>query len=143
MDIIYLLPVALHEYLAGGVKGYMGQNIYRQSIFFLVSKLIIDVLLMAVLIGFVTAIKHLLEYFKVQIELTDKTVILKMGILTSNVTEVPYSKINSISVRKGIVGSMLGYGDIVILTGNDVSGIVFKGIENPDQLKMAINNRQS
>lgn len=121
----------------------MGQNIYRQSMSFLVSKLLIDGLLMMVLIGFITAIKHILEYYRVQIELTDKTVILKMGILTTNVTEVPYSKINSISVRKGIVGSMLGYGDIVILTGNDVSGIVFKGIENPDQLKAALNNRQS
>lgn len=120
----------------------MEQTTFRQSMSFLVRKLIVDGFLLMLLIGFFTGIKHILEYFNTQIQLTTKTVILKKGIFTSNVTEVPYSKVNSISVRKGVLGSMFGYGDLVILTGNDVAGIVFKGIENPDQIKMAINNHQ-
>lgn len=111
---------------------------YKQSIAYLSIKLLVDILLMTVLIGFFTFIKHLYDYICTSITLTGNGVILKRGLVTSNVTEIPYTKINSITIKQGILGQFLNYGDVIILAGNDLVGIPFKGISSPEEIKRQI-----
>jgi len=74
------------------------------------------------------------------VRLTDNSVVYSKGILSRQANEVPYSKINSVNVKQGMVEQGLGYGDVIIMTGNDVNGIVLENIENPQGLKTDIMN---
>jgi uncharacterized membrane protein YdbT with pleckstrin-like domain len=94
-----------------------------------------DVLLMPIIIGFFTFFSHLVSYFSQSIRITSDSIELKKGIINIDRTEVPHSKINSIQVRQGIFGRLFNFGNVTISTGNDTSGIVFKHIESPNELK--------
>lgn len=72
------------------------------------------------------------------VKLTDSSVVYSKGILSRRSNEVPYSKINSVNIKQGMVEQGLGYGDVIIMTGNDVNGIVLENIENPQGLKSDI-----
>lgn len=100
-----------------------------------------DIVLMIVVIGFLTGAVHLLKYLSESLSLDDKHLKLKTGILSNHEVEIPFDKINTISVRQGLLGKILNFGDIVIHTGNDVSGIAFKSIDNPQQIKVLVQSK--
>ena len=121
----------------------MDEKVYRESNVKLTVDIIVDVILMALLIGFIRLPIHILEYLKKSVALGANGVILKTGVLSTTTTEIPFSKINSVTVNRGVFGKIFGYGDIAILAGNDVQGIPFKGIDNPERLKNEIMSRVS
>ena len=104
-------------------------------------RIAIDILLSFMIIGIPLLIKQIIEYTSISIELNEGSVNLRKGFVNKIDTEVGYTKINAITVKKGLLGSMLGYGDILITTGNDINALVFKGIENPDEVKRAISSK--
>lgn len=114
---------------------------YRQSGKYLAMLLVSDAILMMLFIGFLLALIHLIEYFGSSLTITKNGVILKKGILSSSTIDIPYSKINSITVKQGPLGRSVGYGDILLMTGNDVSGIPFKGIGDPELVKAIIQKQ--
>ena len=117
------------------------EQTYKQSTVSLAIKLAIDCVLMLILIGFYLFVKHLLEYLNSSLTVTDKMLIIKRGIFSTASTEVPYTKINSINVRESLLGKMLGYGDLIVSTGNDISGVVFQRIQSPQEAKKAIQSK--
>lgn len=114
------------------------ENTYKQSTVSLVVRLAIDCVLMIIIIGFYLFVRDILRYLNSSLTVTDKMLIIKKGIVSTVSTEVPYTKINSINVRESLFGKILGYGDLVVSTGNDVSGVVFQGIQSPQEAKKAI-----
>lgn len=116
-------------------------KVYRPSTTLLIFWLVIDLLLACVIIGFILMAYHLWQYFSMSLTLGDKGLILKTGILATRVVEIKYEKINTLTVHQGFLGNMLGYGNLVILAGNDVSGIVVKDIDNPQTVKAEIDSR--
>lgn len=119
------------------------QKEYRESVASAYTKLTIDFFLCFVLVGIPLIVKHWLEYTHNTITLGDKALVLKKGVLTVDTTDIPYAKINTVRIKVGMLGRLLNYGDIVIHSGNDTSGIVFKGIEAPERLKQEIQNKQA
>lgn len=117
------------------------EQIYKQSTVSLVIRLAIDCLLMVVIIGFFLFVRDILKYLNSSLTVTEKMLIIKKGVFSTASTEVPYSKINSINVRESMFGKIFGYGDLVVSTGNDVSGVVFQGIQSPQEAKKAIQSR--
>jgi len=111
---------------------------YRQSVVKLAVSLFIDFLLMSIVIGFLLFPIHIIEYLRNFITITPKGVLMKKGILTSTDIEIPFQKINTVTVRRGVLGKIFGYGDIYIFAGNDIHGIPFKGLEAPEKLKAEI-----
>lgn len=89
----------------------------------------IDVLILAALIALV------LTYFFQHITIDPSTVTLTTGLFAQNSTEIPLAKINTVVVKRGIFGRALNYGNLVIFTGNDKSGIKFRGLDRPDEVK--------
>lgn len=114
---------------------------YRISSSILVLYLIIDFLLMAVAIGFITGIYHIVIYLTQKLILTPTHVVIKTGVFGSNEHEIPYRMINSISVKQGVWGKSFGFGTIAIMAGNDSSGLPFKGVDKPQEIKNEINRR--
>ena len=113
---------------------------YRQSSAFLILASLVCV---CTIFGLVFLPGILLSYTHNKIELGEKMVTLSRGVVTATVTDVPYGRINSVSVRKGQMGSLTNSGTVVISTGNDVDGIVFKNIERPEELKRALQARMA
>jgi uncharacterized membrane protein YdbT with pleckstrin-like domain len=98
-----------------------------------------DVLLMPIIIGFFLFFSHLITYFSQSIKVTNDSIELKKGIINIDKTEVPHSKINSVQVKQGIFGRMFNFGDVIMSTGNDTSGIKFRHIESPNELKESLS----
>ena len=101
------------------------------------------ILFFAWMIGVVTGIIHLAKLLSEKLTIGEKHLKLKTGILSNNEVEVPYAKINTISVKQGLFGKMLNFGAIVIYTGNDTSGIVFNQLDNPSEIKREIQQKMN
>lgn len=81
-----------------------------------------------------------------KVELTQTSVVCSSGLITKRSDEIPYTKINNVSVKQNLHERMLGYGDVVIVAGNDIDGIILENIENPNELRdeiMAMVNKSS
>lgn len=89
----------------------------------------LDVLILVALIALV------LSYFFQHITIDTNTVTLTTGLLAQNTTEIPLTKINTVMVKRGLFGRAFNYGNLVIFTGNDSSGIKFRGLDRPDEVK--------
>lgn len=116
-------------------------KVYRQSIAYLVPKLAVQGFFSLLMIGIPFFIGTVLEYFTAEIRLESKSVLLKRGVLGSKKTEIPYRKINSISINQGLLGKLFNYGDVIVMAGNDSSGIPFKGISSPETVKSDIYSK--
>ena len=68
---------------------------------------------------------------------TNKRVIIKLGVLTTRSVEVLLPKIESITVTQSLVGRMFGYGEIVVI-GTGGTEEPFAGIQAPLDFRQAI-----
>lgn len=68
---------------------------------------------------------------------TNKRIIVKLGFFTTRTLELLHSKVETISVYQGLLGKMLGYGDIVV-TGSGGTREVFKAVASPLELRRAV-----
>ncbi len=75
-----------------------------------------------------------------QISLTTRRLTQRRGnILTGNETAMSLERVTDINVNKSLLGSILGYGDIVIQSaGSDSAEISFTSLQNPDKLRELI-----
>lgn len=71
--------------------------------------------------------------------LTNKRIILKTGIIMRNSKELMLRKCESINVRQSIMGRILGYGDVIVSTGEDKD--VFKYVKGPMAFSTKINEQ--
>lgn len=116
---------------------------YRTSRTMFMLAMTVDLLLLCPTFGIwiIFMIRHILTYMNQSLIIGQQGLVLKTGILRVQTHDIRYSKINSITVSKGMMGRMFGYGTITIFTGNDVSGIKFKNVDNPDQIKREIDSK--
>lgn len=69
--------------------------------------------------------------------ITNKRIIMKAGILSVNLLENNVSKIDSIKIEKSLLGRVLGYGTIIVVTAGSSDGFNF--VANPDMFKRKFN----
>lgn len=115
--------------------------LYRQSNTLFAIYIIWDLLLSCIGIGLILIPIHLLQRYNSSLTLGSKGLILRLGILSTVLHEIRYDKINSITVKQSTFGNLLGYGSLVILTGNEVSALIFKDLDNPHRIKKEIEAR--
>jgi uncharacterized membrane protein YdbT with pleckstrin-like domain len=68
---------------------------------------------------------------------TNKRIVVKLGFFTTRTVELLHSKVETISVNQGLLGKMLGYGDIVV-TGSGGTREEFKAVAAPLELRRAV-----
>ncbi len=137
---------------------------YRPSKSLLVLKLVLDVLitlalvwfawwvsgqihqipqtiamLVAAAVGIVIIFWHWLRYRHTFVAVAANTVEYQTGIFNKDGDDIPYGRINNVKMHRSMLGRMLGYGTIMIYSGNDVEAIRFPHIHNPKGLKEEIN----
>ncbi|HUD11911.1 MAG TPA: PH domain-containing protein [Candidatus Saccharimonadia bacterium] len=72
------------------------------------------------------------------VTLNDTGLTYVQGIISHRSETVPYDKINSVNVQQGPLENVLGYGTVVIVTGNDDEPITLVDIEKPHELRSDI-----
>jgi uncharacterized membrane protein YdbT with pleckstrin-like domain len=60
-------------------------------------------------------IAPLIEFSTSEFAITNKRVIIKVGLITRRTLEMNLNKIESVNVNQGLLGRLLGYGTIVIV----------------------------
>lgn len=89
----------------------------------------VDAMLCGIWLGF-----GYLYYRRIEMAVTNKRVVCKTGIISVHSEELQWNRIESIEIRQGIFGRLLGYGD-VYFSGTGVSYVRFGTIRDPWQTK--------
>jgi len=88
----------------------------------------------AALIGIRVILVALVRRSTVEPALTDRRIIAKRGLVARNTVEMNLSKVESLHVNQGLMGRLLGYGDVTVVgTGSSLEPL--RGIANPLELR--------
>lgn len=72
--------------------------------------------------------------------ITNRRVMQVSGIINKRVTDSALEKVNDVELTQSIVGRLLGYGTISIITGSDIGVNRFRRISNPVRFKREMLN---
>jgi len=82
------------------------------------------------LIGLVWGLVHYVELMTSEFAVTSSRLILKVGLISRYTTELLLTKVETIGVQQGLMGRMLGYGDLTV-TGTGGAREVFRRVRDP------------
>jgi uncharacterized membrane protein YdbT with pleckstrin-like domain len=89
------------------------------------------------LIGGVAALLQYMAYSSAEFAITDKRVVIKVGVLSRHTIELLLTKVETVGLDQGIFGRMFGYGTIVV-TGTGGTKEPFKGVANPLEFRKRV-----
>jgi membrane protein YdbS with pleckstrin-like domain len=72
---------------------------------------------------------------------TDRRVLRSVGLLSKEHEQAPIEKIQDITVTQGLIGRLLGYGDVSLETASERGTLVFPMIAEPEAFRTAIWGR--
>lgn len=116
---------------------------YRQTSKALVAKAVTLWWWWGLLLLGIPIIIDLLRYSRNKLVIGAKSVTVELGVLTQNSREIPFSKIQSVTVNQSVMGQIFGYGHILITSGNELAPIVFKYVDQPQSLKQVLQDKIS
>jgi uncharacterized membrane protein YdbT with pleckstrin-like domain len=83
-----------------------------------------------------------IDYASSEFAVTNKRVIIKVGVLRRRTVEMLNTKVEAVAVNQGILGRILGYGNIVV-TGTGGTNEAFNGISSPLEFRRAVQAHSS
>lgn len=139
--------------------------IARQSWVVLVREVILDLLLALVAIGItlvaisvvpqygnfvallllIPAARFVIEFihwYNREYIVTNRRVIQVNGIINKNVIDSSLEKVNDVRMSQSVLGRLLNYGDVEILTASELGTNLFRRITNPIGFKTAMLNEK-
>ncbi|HKW91269.1 MAG TPA: PH domain-containing protein [Methylomirabilota bacterium] len=81
-------------------------------------------------IGLGWAFVHYVELMTSEFAVTNTRLILKVGLISRYTTELLLTKVESIGVQQGLMGRLLGFGDLTV-TGTGGAREVFRRVRDP------------
>lgn len=81
-------------------------------------------------IGLVWGLVHYVELMTSEFAVTSSRLIMKVGLISRYTTELLLAKVETIGVHQGLMGRLLGYGDLVV-TGTGGAREVFRRVRDP------------
>ena len=102
---------------------------------------------LALLIGIIPFLKRLFKYLSINLALTNKRLVGKVGLLKIRTLDVPIDKLDSVAVSAGIFGNLFHYYSLTVVSvGGSSTGTgarakgdkMFVGISNAQQFKNAV-----
>ena len=78
----------------------------------------------------------------IEYALTTKRVVTKEGIISRDSEEMRLVKVETVEVKQGIIGRILGYGNVHI-SGTGSSNVIFSTVSNPIEVKKSIDAQLS
>jgi uncharacterized membrane protein YdbT with pleckstrin-like domain len=84
----------------------------------------------------------LIDYWTSEFAITNKRVIVKIGLISRQTLELNLQRVESVSVDQSILGRLLGYGTITII-GTGGTREPFHRIANPLEFRKAVEEQLS
>jgi uncharacterized membrane protein YdbT with pleckstrin-like domain len=79
--------------------------------------------------------------FRRDYTITDMRVIMRIGLISNNTSEIELQHIRGMNVRQNILERLLGIGTVLIISSaDDTIEVVFEGISNPVRIKDMIRS---
>jgi uncharacterized membrane protein YdbT with pleckstrin-like domain len=97
----------------------------------------------AVVIAVVPAfelVRIFLDWLNERYIITNRRVIEVRGIINKHIRDSALEKVNDVDMNQSIVGRLLGYGTVQIITGSDIGVNMFRRISNPVRFKREMLN---
>jgi len=91
-------------------------------------------------VPFAELLRNFLDWLNERYMITNRRVIEVKGIINKHVRDSALEKVNDVDLKQSIVGRILGYGTVQIITGSDIGINMFHRISNPIRLKRAMLN---
>ena len=88
----------------------------------------------------IIGIPLLLKLVFTEYGLTNNRIITKTGIISRSTEEMKLSKIETVEIKQGILGRILGYGNVVI-SGTGSSNVIIAKVSNPIYVKKKIDSQ--
>ena len=88
----------------------------------------------------VELIRILLDWLNERYLITNRRVMEVRGTINKSVRDSALEKVNDVELRQSIVGRLLGYGTVQIITGSDIGVNEFRRISNPVRFKREMLN---
>lgn len=92
-------------------------------------------------ISLLLIIEQLIIFMRNRLMLGEETIVMKQGVLNISIHEIPYKKINSITINKDLIDMIIGTGKLIISTGSEVKSLVFSRLHDPELVKDQINKK--
>lgn len=86
-------------------------------------------------------IAPLIDWYTTEFAITNKRIIIKVGLIARRTIEMNLAKVESVTVKQGIIGRILGYGNITVI-GTGGTDVPFKGISRPLDFRKAFQQLQ-
>jgi len=87
---------------------------------------------------FTLFLSPLIEKWTSEFAVTNKRVIIKVGLISRRTVELNLAKIESVGVDQSIIGRILGYGTIIVC-GTGGTKEPFRGLADPLGFRKAVN----
>jgi uncharacterized membrane protein YdbT with pleckstrin-like domain len=87
--------------------------------------------------------RDVLDWLNRQYVITNRRVIQIAGIVNKDVTDSSLEKVNDVKMEQSVLGRLLGYGDIAILTASELGINKFKRLSDPIHFKTAMLNAKA
>ncbi|MFN2290321.1 MAG: PH domain-containing protein [Anaerolineae bacterium] len=88
----------------------------------------------------VEAVRIFLDWSNEQYIITNRRVMEVRGIINKHVRDSALEKVNDVELDQSVVGRLLNYGTVQIITGSDIGVNMFRRINNPVRFKRAMLN---
>jgi len=82
----------------------------------------------------------ILDWVNERYIITNRRVVEVKGIVNKQVSDSALEKVNDVKLRQSVVGRVLGYGTVEIITGSDIGVNMFHRIADPLRFKRAMLN---
>lgn len=74
-----------------------------------------------------------IEYSRIELAVTNKRVVGRRGVFTTNSLDAPLNKVQNVKVDQGLFGKIFNFGGITITTA--AGSLLFPGVSHPDAFK--------
>ncbi len=85
-------------------------------------------------------LRQLLDWLNERYIITNRRVMEVKGIINKHVRDSALEKVNDVDLQQSVIGRVLGYGTVQIITGSDIGVNMFRRIANPVRFKRAMLN---
>ena len=90
----------------------------------------------------VNTVRIYLDWFNERYVVTNRRVMLIRGIINKHVSDSALEKVNDVVLVQSVIGRLLGYGDVEIITGSDIGVNLFQRITRPVDFKREMLNQK-
>ena len=85
-------------------------------------------------------VRIFLDWLNERYIITNRRVIEVRGTINKHVRDSALEKVNDVDMKQSVVGRLLGYGTVQIITGSDIGVNMFRRISNPVRFKREMLN---